>query len=170
MIYVSCYYADAVTAIDFMSRLGNFKSLKDFSHYFCGFSENVRGYLETLTGVVQDNDLSEIWVFVSDIFCKSPNYMNFTILKEISELQTIYVSSDDPIAEKAIDWLNPGQIASLHDFMKTQHGNPFKVFVVNSGAYVFSEVILSQGHNSRQYENEEVSMVMKRDNLSQIIL
>jgi len=35
-VFVSSYYADKVTAIDFMSRLGNFQSLKDYSHYFCG--------------------------------------------------------------------------------------------------------------------------------------
>ena len=33
-VFVSSFYTDRVTAIDFLSRLGNFESLSLYKHYF----------------------------------------------------------------------------------------------------------------------------------------
>ena len=74
IVFVSSYYTDKETALDILSRLGNFTSLKDYMHYFAEQSEETVAYLQTLHGVVYDKHLTDIFVFISDIFGQNINY------------------------------------------------------------------------------------------------
>ena len=53
-VFVSTYYSDHETALDFLSRLGNFSSLEGYAHYFKYQTQESIEYIKTLKGIVYD--------------------------------------------------------------------------------------------------------------------
>ena len=62
VVFISTQEADKETSLDLISRLGNYGDLSVYKHYFKG-----KEYLESMRGIVYDQDPTEIYVFVSDI-------------------------------------------------------------------------------------------------------
>lgn len=83
IVFVSSYYTDKETALDILSQLGNFTSLKEYMHYFVDQNEETVSYLQTLHGVVFDKHLTDIFVFISDIFGKNINYKYLLGIKNL---------------------------------------------------------------------------------------
>jgi len=83
-VFVSSYYTDRSTALDFMSRLGNFECLEDYQHYYTDLGPETQEYMNTLNGIVYDRDLTDIYIFISDILI--PNNVNYKILSTITNL------------------------------------------------------------------------------------
>jgi hypothetical protein len=108
VVFISTKYCDPETALDFISRLGNFGPLNAFKHYFRG-----NEYLEDLNGIVYDFDKTEIYVFISDI-----EPIDYDLLQDVT---TIDIGSLTPL-ENEMD-----KDEKMVDFIKIQI-QPIRIF------------------------------------------
>ena len=112
-----------------MSRLGNFEKLKDYQHYYKDLDPETQDYINTLNGIVYDKDLTDIYIFISDILIpqhyqqNSDSWeggINYSLLQTIKNLQTIFLSSMTPLKDKSIQNCDSEQIYLMHSFMRNQ--------------------------------------------------
>jgi len=64
---VSSLYADNLTVLEFLSRLGDLKSnLDKFKHYFTYQAQNVQDYIASIKAIVYEFQDTELFIFFSD--------------------------------------------------------------------------------------------------------
>lgn len=136
-VFVSTYYSDHETALDFLSRLGNFSSLEGYAHYFKYQSQESIEYIKTLNGIVYDKNLTQIFVFISDILTPDIDYQR---LLEIKNLKTLYMSSLTPVVSDHLNHTDAIQKERMQYFLREliKLAEPLKIFRLNGSSYIIS--------------------------------